>query len=179
MRRMLTGPLPTMLDVRKAAVRGAGVSGVLKPLDLQRLRPLLGADEGTISVAMAFRCDEEGRFLVQVAIEADIVVTCQRCLEAMSDHVTCGNTLAALWTDEEAAHLPQHLDPLIVADVCCNLWEVVEDELILAMRPFSYHNLEDCEMKIAAFTDPVPQQGPGEGKPNPFEVLGKLKPGKK
>ncbi len=168
-----------MLDVRKAAVRGANVSGVLKPLDLQRFRALLGADEGTISVEMAFSRDEECRYLIRVAIEADIVVMCQRCLEAMPDHISCGNTLAILWTDEEAAHLPKYLEPLMAGELSCNLWDLVEDELILAMRPFSYHNMEVCKMKIVAFTDPVPQQVTGEDKPNPFKVLGQLKPGNK
>ncbi len=86
-RAMLTEPLPTMLDVRKAAVRGVGVSGVLKPLDLKRFRPLLGGDEGSISVEMAFSRDEESRYLVHVSIEAEIVVTCQRCLDAMPDRL--------------------------------------------------------------------------------------------
>jgi uncharacterized protein len=176
---MLTEPLSTMLDVRKAAVRGAGVSGVLKPLDLGRFWPLLGGDEGSISVKMAFSRDEESRYLVRVAIEADIVVTCQRCLEAMPDHLSCENTLAILWTDEEAAYLPKHLDPLVIRELSCNLWELVEDELILALRPFSYHNMEDCKMKIAAFSAPAPQQGTGESKPNPFNVLGQLKPSNK
>lgn len=164
-----------MLDVRKAAVRGAGVSGVLKPLNLKRFRSLLGGDEGSISVEMAFSRDEESRYLVHVLIEAEIVVTCQRCLDSMPDRLSCENTLAILWTDEEAMHLPKHLDPLVIRELSCSLWELVEDELILAMRPFSYHNMEDCRMKIAAFSSPEPQQGTSEGKRNPFNVLGQLK----
>ena len=38
-----------MLDVRKAAVRGAVMGGVLEPLDLERFRPLLAGDEGTVA----------------------------------------------------------------------------------------------------------------------------------
>jgi uncharacterized protein len=174
---MLTEPLTTTLDVRKAAVRGADVSGILKPLDLKRFRPLLGSEEGRIAVEMAFSRDDENRYLVQVKLEADIVVTCQRCLEAMPEHVSCVNTLAIVWTDEEAVHLPRHLDPLVVGDISCSLWDVVEDELILTMRPFSYHDIKDCKMKIADFQEPIPRQETGEDKPNPFNVLGLLKPG--
>jgi uncharacterized protein len=168
-----------MLDVRKAAVRGAGVRGILKPLDLKRFRSLLGGDEGSISVEMVFSRDEESRYLVQVAIEAEIMVICQRCLDLMPDHLTWENTLAILWTDEEAAHLPKYLDPLVIRELSCSLWELVEDELILAMRPFSYHNMEDCRMKIAAFSAPEPLLGTSEGKRNPFNVLGQLKPSDK
>lgn len=168
-----------MLDVRRAAVRGARVSGVLKPPDLKRFQTLLGGDAGSILVEMDFSRDEESRYLVHVAIEAEFVVICQRCLEVMPDYLSCENTLAVLWTDEEAAHLPKHLDPLVVSELSCNLWELVEDELILAMRPFSYHNVEHCRMKIAGYSEPVPKQVTGEGKRNPFNVLGQLKPGKK
>jgi uncharacterized protein len=168
-----------MLDVRKAAVRGVGIGGVLKPQDLKRFRPLLAGDEGNISTEMTFSCDEDDRYLVHVAIEADIVVTCQWCLETMSERLCSDNTLAVVWTDEEAAHLPRHLDPLVVTEPTSSLWDVVEDELILAMRPFSYHDTEDCKMKITAFSDPVPPEDTGEDKPNPFNVLGQLKPGNK
>ena len=176
---MSTEPLPTTLDVRKAAKRSLSVSGVLRPQDLPRFRPLLASDSGSISVEMTFARDEEGRYLAHVAIDADIAVICQRCLETMSEHLVSDNKLAAVWTDEEAAHLPRHLDPLIAIESSSNLWDVVEDELILAMRPFSYHDPDDCKMKIAAFSDPNPSQEAVEDKPNPFDVLGQLKPGSK
>ena len=86
---MLNEPLPAIFDVRKAAVRGASVRGVVKPQDLTRFRSLLGGDEGSISVEMVFSRDEESRYLVHVAVEADVVVTCQRCLEAMPEHFSC------------------------------------------------------------------------------------------
>ena len=70
-----------MLDVRKAAVRGAVMGGVLEPLDLERFRPLLAGDEGTVAVKMAFSRDEESRYVIDVAIEADILAVCQRFLK--------------------------------------------------------------------------------------------------
>lgn len=168
-----------MLDVRQAAVRGVAVSGMLKPQHLQRFRPLLAGDEGTISSEIVFSRDEERRYLMRVVIEADVMVTCQRCLEAMPQHLSSESTLAVVWTDEEATHVPKHLDALVVDDAPCDLWEVVEDELVLALPAFSYHVTEDCKMKTAAFSDPLPDRGPGPEKPNPFNVLAQLKPGNK
>ena len=176
---MLTEPLPTTLDVRKAAVRGLGISGVVSPLDLERFRPLLADDEGSIQAELSFSRDEEHRHLVHVSVTADVVVTCQRCLEAMQTHLTNENTLAVVWTDEQAGQLPRHLDPLIVEEQSCNLWELVADELILAMPPFCYHDTDDCRQRIADFSDPLPEEGDSEEKPNPFNVLAQLKPGKK
>ena len=176
---MSSEPLPITLDVRKAAVRGSGITGDLEPRDLPRFRPLLADEEGAISVHLRFARDEENRHLIHVAVEADVVVTCQRCLEPMPEHVSCTNTLAVVWTDEQAAHLPRHLDPLIVEEQACNLWNLVEEELMLAIPSFSYHDTEDCKKRTEAFSDPVPLEEAGEDKPNPFNVLGKLKPGKK
>jgi uncharacterized protein len=177
---MLTETLPTALDVRKAATRGVGVKGLLKPLDLLRLRPILAGDEGCIEVDLTFSCDEENRHLIHVAIAADVVVTCQRCLEAMPEHLVSDNTLAIVWTDEQAAQLPRHLEPLIVEEQLCSLWDLVEDELMLAMRPFSYHDTENCKERIMDFSDPELEENPGASdKPNPFNVLAQLKPGHK
>ena len=172
-------PLPTTMDVRKAAVRGIDVSGILKPLDLKRFRPLLSSDEGNIAIEMAFSRDDENRYLLQVRLEADIVVSCQRCLEAMPEHLSWVNTLAIVWTDEEAVSLPRHLDPLVVSGNSCNLWDVVEDELILTISPFSYHALEDCSLMIADLREPLPQPDTRRDTPNPFKALGHLKPGSK
>jgi len=176
---MLADRLPTTLDVRKAAVRGSGLSGILKPQDLQRFRPLLASDDGNISVELAFSRDEERRYLMSVVIEADIVVTCQRCLEPLAKHLTSKSTLAIVWTDEEAAHLPKHLDPLLVGELPCELWQVVEDEMILALPAFSYHDSDACKEKVQAFAASLPYQETRAENRNPFNVLGQLKPGDK
>lgn len=172
---MLTDPLPTTLDIRKAAARGVGVSGVLKPRDLERFRPLLAGDEGDISVEMTFSRDEDERYLVRVQFEAEVLVTCQRCLETMPEHFSSDNVVAVVWTDAEAASLPKHLEPLVAPEQTSNLWELAEDELILGLPPFSYHDTEECRRKTAAFSDPAPAEEVGEGKTSPFSVLDQLK----
>lgn len=175
---MFIEPLPTILDVRKAAVRGAKVAGTLKPLDLKRFLPLVAGTDCEISVEMNFSRDEEQRYLLHLSINAVIAVICQRCLEVMPIQLSSECTLAMVWTDEEAAHLPKHLDPLIVKETPNNLWQIVEDELILNLPPYSYHKEEDCKLKPADFSDPEPQADSSEGRPNPFNVLEQLKPGK-
>ncbi len=175
---MLTEPLPTSLDVRKAAAREVEVAGLLQPRDLQRFRALLAADEGAIEVFLTFSQDEEKRSLIGVKLQADVIVTCQRCLEPMHRQLRSDNTLAVVFTDEQAARLPRHLDPLIVEDQACNLWDVVEDELILAMPPFSYHDIAECSTRVADFSDAASDMEPQAEKPNPFDVLAQLKSGK-
>ena len=176
---MLTEPLPTTLDARKAAARGVSVSGTIKALDLQRFRPLLAGDDGDIQVHLTFSRDEENRYLVNVAVAVDVMVTCQRCLEPMSTHIASENILAIVWTDEQAAHLPRHLDPLIVEEEACNLWDLAEDELILAMPPYSSHGTDECKQIETGFSAEPDERVEQVEKPNPFDVLAQLKPGNK
>ncbi|MCX2973115.1 hypothetical protein EYC87_05880 [Halieaceae bacterium IMCC8485] len=172
---MLTEPLPNTLDVRKAAARGVSISGALKPVDLPRFMALLANDTGEIMAGLAFSRDEENRAVVAVEFEAKISVICQRCLQAMPLSMTGDNSLGVVLTDEQAKHLPRHLDALIVPEESCNLWELVEDELILALPPFSYHDTEDCKQILSEYTGPGPEEGEGDQKPNPFDVLAQLK----
>ena len=162
---MSTEPLPSELDARKAAARGALVSGSLRPADMPRFRALLAG--------------EEGRSLVRVKIDADVEVSCQRCLQPMRRRVESDSTLAIVWTDEEAGQLPRNLEPLVVAEQDVDLWRVVEEELMLALPAFSYHESEACKEILADYSGPAPEEEVSPGKkPNPFDVLAQLKRGK-
>lgn len=168
-------PLPNTLDVRKAAVREVTVSGAIKPANLPRLREVLAADSGEIQATLAFSKDEENRFVIDASVTADISITCQRCLESMSLHLETSNTLAVVWNDEYAGELPRYLDALIVADEPCSLWELVEEELILGLPSFNYHEQTDCnEILTGISQQPTEDEGKDE-KPNPFDVLAQLK----
>ncbi len=172
---MSNEPLPSTLDVRKAAARGVSLSGTLKPVDLPRFAALLADETGTIRAFLAFSRDEENRSLAQVRVEAEVAVTCQRCLGPMPLQVVGENTLAAVWNDDQAKHLPRYLDPLMVSEEGCKLWELVEDELILALPAFSYHETQDCKETLSAYTGPAEEAEQRESRPNPFDVLAQLK----
>lgn len=172
---MLTEPLPSTLDVRKAAARGVSISGALKPLDLPRFKALLASETGAIRAQLSFSRDEENRPVVAVEFEADVSVTCQRCLQPMDLSLAGDNTLAIVWNDDQARHLPKHLDPLIVPEEGCNLWELVEDELMLALSSFYYHEAEDCNEILSGLSEPETEEVMGATRPNPFDVLAQLK----
>lgn len=173
---MLTDPLPGTLDVRKTATRGATVRGTLKPLELPRFRELLAADEGIVEAVLAFSRDEEGRYLVQAVTDSKVTVTCQRCLQLMPVQLHTDSTLAVVWTDEQARQLPSWLEPVIVTEEQCSLRELVEDELMLAMPPFSYHEQVDCNTVLADLNAEPDADEPAR-RSNPFDVLAQLKPG--
>jgi len=171
---MLTEPLPATLDVRRAAVREAAVTGTVRPAELPRFRSLLAADEGRIEVDLAFSRDAENRYVVRVGIAADVAVTCQRCLQSMPQHLSSESHLAVVWTDQQAAALPGHLEPLVVEEQSCNLHGLVEEELILALPPFSYHDTDACRSTLAPYREPPGEQARADGS-KPFDVLRQLR----
>lgn len=173
---MLKDPLPNTLDVRKAAGREVSIRGALRPQDLPRFRSVMASDNGQIEAELAFSRDEENRSIVAVSVTAEVEVQCQRCLETMTTSVACSNLLAAVWTDDQARQLPSHLDPLLTGEDC-NLWDLVEEELMLAMPPFSYHENTACNELLVALDEEAPEPGVSRQRPNPFDVLAQLKPG--
>jgi uncharacterized protein len=175
---MLMQPLPNTLDVRKAAARGVSLSGTVEPADLGRLAELLQGKEGSVQADISLSKDEENRFLIHVVVAAQLTVTCQRCLSGLAVSLATENTIAVVWTDEQAGHLPRYLDALVCANEDCNLWELVEDELILSLPAFNYHETQECKELLIGYAPPILEDQDGD-KPNPFNVLAQLKPSKK
>jgi len=176
---MLSDPLPNTLDVRRAAARGARVSGTLHLPDLPRFQAMLAGDSGIVRAELVFGRDEENRPVVALQVNARVCVTCQRCLQPMPLELAGKATLGMVWSDDQARHLPRHLDPLIVPEEGCNLWEIVEEELILLLPAYSYHETSECKQILSGYTVPASGRRGGAKAPNPFEVLAQLKPGEK
>ncbi len=179
---MLTEPLPKTLDARKAAARGVTVKGTLDLSELDRFGASLAHRDGQVEATLVFVRDEEHRHIIQASVEAEVEVICQRCLEPMPIVVTGKNQLAVVWSDDQAGHLPKHLEPVIVSEERTDLWSIVEDELILALPFISYHDPDQCRQSYSGNSE-VPEaavaEQPATKSPNPFEVLAQLKPDKK
>ena len=85
-------------------------------------------------------------------------MTCQRCLQAMPIELSGAHQLAVVGDDEQARQLPARLEPLLVDGEMCDLWTVVEDELILSLPIVSYHDTEDCKQLLAVYSQPEPEE---------------------
>ncbi|TCO72763.1 YceD family protein [Chromatocurvus halotolerans] len=176
---MSATPLPRTLDLRKPAMHKAYFEGSVMPADLQRLRGLLAADEGHIHAVISCDLDDEGRTVLSVSVNASISVRCQRCLEVFQRPLDANSRLAVVRTDEQAAGLPEGLEPVLAAREI-DLWAVVEDELVLAIPVYSYHEEKTCIEKLtgaehtaaAADDDKPAQKAETDG---PFNILAQLK----
>lgn len=177
---MLKEPLIRTLDIRKAATRGLTVKGGLSPAALKRFSALLNEDSGTIEAVISFDKDCEQRLIARVQTTAEVTVTCQRCLRALPVTLAGDTTLAAVVSDEQASQLPRNVEPLVLADPeATDLWDVVEEELILALPAYSYHETEECRATVSEYRAPVVEESSDNTRSNPFNVLEQLKPGNK
>ncbi len=136
---MTLGALPQTVEVRTLAAREVALAGVVDPARLTRLSTAIVAVNNPVVVNADFYRDEEARYVLALQVSAEVLVTCQRCLSTLEQTVTSETQLAVVWTDEQAGQLPPRYEPL-VADAEIELWEVVEDELLLALPTFSYHS---------------------------------------
>ena len=174
---MLTEPLPTTLDVRKAAVREVSVGGAVDPSRLSRLQSLVVSDsgrDGQVEASFSFCRDEEGRFIAAVEVVAELPVLCQRCLETMTVSIQTEHRLAVVGDDDAAKQLPASLEPWVVEGESGDLWALVEDELILALPVVAYHDTDECKKLMDAYRRPTVADESGEGHDSPFKVLERL-----
>lgn len=174
---MTHGVLPHKVEVRTLAARAVELEGRLDPAKLPRLQAAGVSAQVPVRVQAKFFKDEENRYAVDLAVQASVTVSCQRCLGALEEDLESRSLLVALWSDEEAGQLPPRYDPL-VTEAEMDLWQVVEDELLLVLPSFSYHSDTNCGAQTgvvsqAGANGPSAEQG-GE-QVNPFNMLKVLK----
>lgn len=175
---MTTGALPKTVEVRTLAAREVTISGSLPVDRLPRLSGLIvSASRPFDVVARCFR-DEEGRYVLELHVNGAVEVACQRCLTPVSVPVDALSCLAVVWTDEQAAQLPNRYEPL-VAEAEIDLWQLVEEELFLFLPSYSYHEDTECGRQVGlAVQDDgllVGREIDGPEKQNPFDILASLK----
>lgn len=174
---MTLGALPHTVEVRTLAAQHVTVSGVLDAVRMPRLMAAIHSSEAPAIVEARFDRDEERRYVLDLSVTMPVAVSCQRCLDPMPVKLVAHSQLAALWSDDQAQHLPLRYDPLITGEET-DLWQVVEDELLLALPAFSYHDDPDCGEvtgRSAPRTEPDTMPDAPQENDNPFGVLATLK----
>ena len=173
----LAGPLPEFLDVRKAASRELSIDGTVALASMPRLAECVVAADGVAMAKFVFSRDAENRYVVELHVEAQVQVTCQRCLEPMDMPLRVRSRLALVGDVDSAKQLPGVLDPWIVDSDQASLWSLVEEELMLAVPVVAYHDDENCNALLARFrVPPVAEDSAQSSADNPFKVLEQLKP---
>ncbi|MDI3326243.1 YceD family protein [Pontibacterium granulatum] len=163
-------PLPKKVDPRKLAERGVRIEGLITPKDLPRLLTLLCSDEGELKVSLDFDVDEQRFRTIQGSAEGNVYMTCQRCLEPVEVAAEATVNLAVTLNEDQVKQLPRVYDPLLLEEEEVELASMIEEELILSLPQFAYH--DDCSVQTSFGEEETTQS---TDKPNPFSVLAELK----
>lgn len=76
-------------------------------------------------------------------VSCDLQIFCQRCLAPMPWAVDSDIDAVVVADDQAAQQVPRHLDIAMAEDGELNLYEFIEDELLLSL-PFTSFHAHDC-----------------------------------
>lgn len=164
--------LQKSIDPLKYADQNKVLEGKLSVQSLPRLAEIVLEPTGDVEVKLEFDRDEQHLRIIKGHLKATLKLTCERCLEAVVKDVESEVSLGIVLTDEQAKNLPGYYEPLLVSPDSMSVYDVVEEELILSLPMFAYH--DDCELKQVE----EPENFDDGKKDNPFNVLSQLKRGK-
>ncbi len=175
--------LPIRVNPYKLAEAGKNLQGLLSVTNMGRLRGVLIEDALDIATIFAFFKDGKD-YKLHAEVEANPVVSCQRCLQPMTFSISSKLELVLVETEEQAERILQEgqaTEPCIVAEnALLELSDLIEDEILLSLPSYPKHE-HDCSIEgMPSYTDRditskvEDKQTDGNGK-NPFSVLEKLK----
>lgn len=171
---MLNTPLPRHADLRKLVASGARVAGTVALADLPRIGATLLSHTGVARVDLQCWIDEDRLRVISGSIVAELEMECQRCLEPMQYAVDAAVAIALVWEEKEIASLPERLDGVVVGAEPHNLFDLVEEEILLALPLAPRHAEGKCSVRDFV---PDDSDGPQHGVLRPFAHLAGLKGG--
>ncbi|MCB1615113.1 MAG: DUF177 domain-containing protein, partial [Pseudomonadales bacterium] len=151
--------------------------------DLPRLQQCLSDNIDSIVFAdLQFGKDEENRRVMNGFLKTELSLQCNRCLQSMTLPMETGFHLAFVWNDEQAAALPKSLEPVFLHEESIDLYEILEDELLLSLPLSPVHASDICQIDQSFPVNPENEVSLGllsgkqikkeaERADNPFEVL--------
>jgi uncharacterized protein len=167
--------LPEFLDLARVTRQPLELAGRVRIKAMPRLRALLSGEAGDAELHLRAVDEGNGRVSLRGGIEAQLALTCQRCLEPMTQPVSAEFRLIWVRRDSEAAALETE-EPLLSPDGRVNLAELVEDELLLTAPAVPMHENMRCKAgrqeQVSRSGEPHPAVAQ---KQNPFAVLEQLK----
>ncbi|MGI1678026.1 MAG: YceD family protein [Cellvibrionaceae bacterium] len=171
--------LPQSVDARKFAHQGVDLGGELKLERLIRFQEAIVASISPLVAELRFDLDASRHRVLTGTIKGEVSVICQRCMQPMTFCINTRLAIGIVSTEEAIKQLPKGLEPWLVdsEDGSADLYEVLEDELLLALPMVAYHE-EQCVDKAlysSGVDDLEDREVPKKSKVNPFSVLEGLK----
>ena len=172
--------LPLQIDPFRLAEARRVLEGRIALRHMKRLASALSNTEGEIEVSLEFGIDNMGVPFVSGALQANLSLICQRCLEEMNMPVETELALGFVRSSVEAEAMIGPYEPYIVESVPVDLMDIIEDEILLSLPQIPMHPFEECPAR--ELYEQAAEQGEQENevsRESPFHVLAGLKTPKK
>ncbi len=169
----MSTPLPEYADPWHLADAGRRFVGRITVDRLGRLSEELLDAQTEVEYELAFGRDEQNRASVKGRIKATLYLQCQRCLETLEFPVDREISLALVEGLDEAQALPDRYEPLLLDEARICLFDLLEDELLLALPQVPRHRPEACTPGAEQTENAA--AGQQAVRDNPFAILAKLK----
>jgi uncharacterized protein len=134
---------PDFVDPWKAADGQRTFQGTMPIKRMQRLERLLapkgsGSDEAVLTrdvvrFVAKFSHDRQDLITIQLDVEAELPLVCQRSLEPYREKVNRRSVLVVIEDVTEQELIPELYDPVLVENRRMALLDIVEEELLLAV----------------------------------------------
>ena len=126
--------LPKAIDPLRLAKAKREIISEVALSSLPRLSNLLAADSGMAIVIMRFDIDTEGLIAINLSIEANLTLLCQRSLDSFELPTTVNVTLSPISHERQASKLAAHYEAIEMLDGdFIDPIVMIEDELLLQL----------------------------------------------
>lgn len=164
--------LPKTIDPFKYADQAKVLEGHLSIHLMPRLTEMLVDSKGVVQAKLDFCRDAQNLRILNGELSTSLLLMCQRCLQPVETPIQSRFSLGIVLNDEQAQNLPRVYEPLLVESDRLVVLDVIEEELILSLPMFAYH--DNCVVEAGPQSGSQDSAGEPE-KVNPFSVLSELK----
>lgn len=172
---MAEAPLPKQVDAVKLVNVNQRLKAKINTENLTRLKAAVVNSSEFVECEIEFHQDESKHRLMTGSIQTHVSLICQRCLEAVNLPIHSDFQIGLVFNDDQSVQLPRSYEPVeLDEEGRINLWDVMEDEVLLALPMLPTHAEGECQLKT--FTEPQAEITEfNDERENPFAVLAKLK----
>lgn len=170
---MTSQQIPQCLDPFKYIGTGLELAGNIALERFSRLDGLLANQKGNVKVLLRFFRDEQKIAVISGTVETQVALVCQRCTELDKVLIASEFRFALLRNEEGIRNLPESYEPIVLEEPELDIYELIEEELILSLPIVYYHEEGSCSEVLKNVLGDANVKA--EEKPNPFSILEKLK----
>jgi uncharacterized protein len=162
--------LPKTIKLFKFARKEASLHGDYKISAMPRISEIARNTEDRIKVALSFYLENDKTPCIKGIIKANIILDCQRCLEALPLELNVLFNLAFVRHESQAEELDTSFEIYNIGEEeDLDSIDLITDEILLSIPMAPSHDF-DCSLKIDKEKEIVE-----EISKNPFDVLKNIK----